>query len=69
MMKWLLLLFGIYFSWLVIFDTWQAVIQRLLSSLVASDGQQGTGWMIKHRFALEESEYHEQMMLPDAQLV
>lgn len=33
-------------SWLLIFVTWQAVTQRLLSSLVASYGQQGTGWMI-----------------------
>lgn len=33
-------------SWLLISVTWQAVTQRLLSSLVASYGQQGTGWMI-----------------------
>lgn len=33
-------------SWLLIFATWQAVTQHLLSCLVASYGQQGTGWMI-----------------------
>lgn len=32
-------------SWLLVSVTWRAVSQHLLSSLLASFGQQGPGWM------------------------